>query len=275
VTGIVCTFLTHQNGRPLTSGVVADLRTVGGTESNDASARELVVFANRHPGACAYGKVVLLRQEGIFTYQATASGDAVPVFCGNSTAAALSFLGIASAVETRIHGRATIPYQISARAVGDKVTQRWIVPSVASEARNWRGMRVLLLPTLNDYAIVLGRLPLDVSAQMARDELLGSAEAGKLAVVCETPSGPVVEFYNGNGRHGAVPQTGAATISLAIRSNPCLGHYFPNGRLTYLTKKGRRKAQLPAVSDTKCGRLAVEMPPISVRLDPVEVELVA
>jgi len=194
---------------------------------------------------------------------------------GNSTAAALSFLGIASAVETRIHGRATIPYQISARAVGDKVTQRWIVPSVASEARNWRGMRVLLLPTLNDYAIVLGRLPLDVSAQMARDELLGSAEAGKLAVVCETPSGPVVEFYNGNGRHGAVPQTGAATISLAIRSNPCLGHYFPNGRLTYLTKKGRRKAQLPAVSDTKCGRLAVEMPPISVRLDPVEVELVA
>jgi len=272
--GRICTFLTHERGDPLTFGLIADRREAD-PDSRDAMLRDMAVGAAQNPGACAYGKIVLIEPQGICTFQATTGGDVVPAFCGNSTAAALSLLGDGCEKSARVYGTAPMPYDITASVTGEEVMQCWTVPPTSTEERVWRGLPVLLTSILNDYAIVIGRLPLDVSAGMAREELLGAGTAGKLAVVRESESGTIVEFYNTNGRHGAVPQTGAATISLAIRSKPWLGDHFSNGRVTYLTANGRRTTDLPVVSETRCGRLAIALPTISVRLDPMKVQLVA
>lgn len=273
MTGIVSTFLTHDGGRPLTFGVIADRRH----EHVDPGAmdlHDLALLAGRNADACAYGKVVVIGRHGISTFQATPDGGTAPVFCGNSTAAAIGCLR-GGRHRTMVHGVADSPYEVSARIDGGAIAQTWMVPAATPRERIWHGCRVLFLPALNDYALVFGDLPTGTSPEAARRALLGADPACKLAIV--TGSGPdaVVEFHNSNGRHGGAPQTGLATIALAARSVPWLETFFAGGFVTYPSLAGPRRARLPATSPAAGGRIAVEMPTVSVDLVPVAMERVA
>jgi hypothetical protein len=253
----------------LTAGVLADLQH----HNFDLQTADLPALAKAAvgiPGACAYGKIVVLAKDGIFTFQATTAGDTVPAFCGNSTAAAVSYLGGKAPIRATVHGTAS--YEVSARTRFGVVAQEWLVPAQAVAQRTWRGRQVLLLPTLNDYALVLGELPQGVCPEAVRRELLGAA--GKLAVI-GTGRNPIVEFYNSNGKHGGAPQTGLASIALAARALPWLNASFPDGQLTYLTEDGPRRAPLTAVSESACGRISITMPAVSVSLNPPAMKMVA
>ncbi len=267
-------FLTHEGGQPLTFGLIVDRRA----DSSAIAAQglgELADSANRHPDACAFGKIAVLTREGIFTFQALSEGETVPVFCGNSTAAAIKCLSDSSEIHAALHGMAGISYRARARIEGNTVTQTWTLPREAAEKLEWRGCRVLRLRTLNDYAIVLGRLPEGVDPNAARIELLGPCAAGKLAIVDLSVDGPIVEFHNSNGMHGAVPQTGLATIALAARSTGWLRDIFSNGRIRYRTRTGPRQMSMPGIAQDASGGLALSMRGIAVSLTPLITELAA
>lgn len=273
MTGIVSTFLTHDGGRPLTFGVIADRRHEH-VDPRTMDLRDMALLAGRNADACAYGKVVVIGRRGIFTFQATPDGGTAPVFCGNSTAAAIGCVG-GGAQRTKVHGVANSPYEVSARIDGGAIAQTWMVPAAAPEERVWRGCRVVFLPALNDYALVFGDLPAGVSPEAARRELLGADPACKLAIVGGSGPDAVVEFHNSNGRHGGAPQTGLATIALATRSVPWLEGFFATGVVTYPSQTGPRQARLPVTSPAAGGRIAVEMPTVSVDLVPLAMERVA
>lgn len=271
---IVRTFLTYSNGRPRTYGVLVDQRQ-GSVTFSKWDLRAFANAADRHPGACAFGKLVVLTDDGIVTFQSHPGRDPSRAFCGNSTAAGLSYLDPDRQIRTKVHGVGRRSYDIHARIEGDTVAQNWIVPPEPAQVRCWRGCRVLFLPTLNQYAIFLDPLPEGIGAGGVLRKLQASALATKLAVVAGTADAPIVEFHNSNGRHGAAPQTGVATLALASRSSPWLKARFPNGRFAYATADGPRVAVLPAVSDTACGRLSIEMPEVSVSFDPIAIEKAA
>lgn len=267
----VCKFLTRRKGKPLTFGIVIDQR--GGEDHSAAGLRGLALMANRHPGSCAYGKVVLLRDRAIHSFQALANGDLLPAFCGNSTAAAIACLGVEGAVRTRVVGNGS-ECEVEAQVVGDEVIQTWMVRAERPRERRWRGRRVLTLSTLNDYAIVEGALPVGTTATTARRELLGNA-MGKLAILAQGPGGqPTVEFYNSNGRHGAVPQTGAATIALACRYSPWLRAHFPDNRLTYISAGRSVSAALPFVIESG-PRISIALPATEISITALAMDMVA
>lgn len=236
--------------------------------------RDLALLAGRNAASCAYGKVVVIGRHGISTFQATPDGATAPVFCGNSTAAAIGYLG-GGKHRTMVYGVADGPYEVSARIYGATIAQIWLVPAASPEERSWRGCRVVFLPALNDYALVFGELPAGVSPEAARCELLGPDPACKLAIVSGSGPDAVVEFHNSNGRHGGAPQTGLATIALATRSVPWLKDLFADGFVTYPSQAGPRQAGLPATSPAAGGRIAVEMPTVAVELVPLAMERVA
>ncbi len=270
MTGPFFTFLTHDGGRPLTRGVVIDRRHEP-LDARPIDMRGAALMAAGAVDACAYGKVVVLDQQGISTFQATAEGATAPVFCGNSTAAAIVCLGAADSLRIKLHGVASAPYDVDARITGPLVSQTWMVPPAMAREREWNGLRAVFLPALNDYAIVFGELPDDMPPETARRELLGVDPACKLAVVSHHG---MVSFYNSNGRHGGAPQTGLATIALAKHSVPWLAEIFVEGFVSHRTAAGVLRARLPTT--VRVGdRIAVEMPSVSVDIAPVAMERVA
>ena len=273
MTGIISTFLTHDGGRPLTFGIIADWRRER-VDPRTMDLRDLALLASRNADACAYGKVVVLGRQGIFTFQATPDGGTAPVFCGNSTAAAISFLGGGKQRAT-VYGAENIPYEVAARIDGGAISQTWMVPATSPEERTWRDCRAVFLPALNDYALVFGDLPSGIDPEAARCELLGADPACKLAIVSGSGPDAIVEFHNSNGRHGGAPQTGLATIALATRSVPWLGSFFADGFVTYRSQARTRRAALPATSPAAAGRISVEMPTVAVDLMPLAMERVA
>jgi hypothetical protein len=274
LTATISSFLTHDGGRPLTCGIIADHRRED-VDPRTMDLRELALLAGRNADACAYGKVVVIGRHGVFTFQATPDGATAPVFCGNSTAAALGSLGAVGSIRTQVHGAAGQPYEVSARVDGGAIAQTWKVPAATPDERAWRGCRVLFLPALNDYALVFGDLPAGTSPEDARRELLGGDPACKLAIVGGGAGDATVTFYNSNGRHGGAPQTGLATIALATRSVPWLADFFPDGVVTYPAAGGPRQAALPATAPAGHGTIAVDMPTVAVDLAPLGMERVA
>ena len=269
--GHVRTFLTHSEGRPRTWGVLIDRRGARNRISR-WQLRALAELANNHPGACAYGKIVLVRTDGISTFQTRPGRDPSRTFCGNSAAAGLSCLATEGSISTRIHGTGRRSYDVNGRIVGAAIAQQWLVPSEGAQLRNWRGCRALFLTTLNHYAILLDPLPPAMGPADALRELGASALANKLAIVSDIEGIPFVEFHNANGRHGAAPQTGIATLALAARTSPWFGARFPDGRFLHATTDGPQTSNLPSVVEAACGRLAIDMPSVSVRLDHALVE---
>jgi hypothetical protein len=244
---IQASFTTFVGDRPHTCGVVLDRRDA----PHHPSQSELAAFraAAHRPDARAFGKIAVLRQDGIAVYQAGSADRIAPVFCGNATAAALRFTRENGSLSSTIIG-AGANHEARARVSAHGVAQTWLVPVPVVEQRAWREQRVLLLDTLNPYALIVGRLPEGVDADAARHELVGPGLATKLAVI----SPHSIEFYNANGRHGAAPQTGLATMALAARAVPWFAELLLG------------MPSLPPITQIKDGRLAIEMPAVTVEL---------
>jgi hypothetical protein len=259
-------FLTHQRGCPLTFGVVVDRRGEPRELLRDGLA-EQARAANRNPGACAFGKVAVLADDGIHTFQANTQGDILPVFCGNSTAAAILRLGKQSFDDT-VHGMADRPYRVEARIEDDRVGQRWHLADRPINERIWRGRQVVTLDHFNDYAIVVGDLPEGVTPDAARCELLGPGHASKLAIIEGDAASLSIEFHNANGRHGAVPQTGVASLALAAHAVPEIARRLSERAVPFMTAFGPSEAALPSVARLDGGCIALDMPQITVDLDP-------
>ena len=274
VNAVIHRFLTHDSDFPLTYGLIVDRRMECGAVAI-RGLNELANTANQHPDACAYGKIAVVAGDGIHTFQATSEGFAIPVFCGNSTAAAIKCLGGRGDIQTVLHGADGGRYRVAARIEGDTVLQTWTLAAGVAEERQWRGRSVLILRTFNDYAIVPDDLPDGMSAEAARIELLGPTDGGKLAIVKRSQPEPIVEFYNANGRHGAAPQTGLATIALGARSIDWLRDVFSSGQIAYETRAGLRRAAMPRITDSSCGGLSLGLRGITVNLTRLPMGLAA
>jgi hypothetical protein len=111
--------------------------------------------------------------------------------------------------------------------------------------------------------------------EAARRELLGPSDSGKLAVISPGPDGTIVRFYNSNGRHGAVPQTGIASIALAARSLGWLGECFADGHIRYFNADGIRSEPLPLVAEQRSGLMSITLAGIEVTLSPLDGRLAA
>jgi len=262
-------FLTHDGGFPLTSGFVVDQRADPAPAPLEA-VLDLAKLANRPANACAFGKIALISADGISTFQSLPDNRLTPSFCGNSTAAAVHCMAAAGEdVISRVHGASSISYSLTASIDKDIIRQSWLLPAPVVEEIEWHGRRVLLLRSLNDYAIVLGDIPAGMSPEMARTELLGLGGCTKLAVVTDGGNLPSVQFYNSNGQHGAVPQTGLASLALASRCTPRLADVLSDGFVSYLTTAGIQKAALPELDQSGSDNLTLTIGPISVGCEPV------
>jgi len=276
LTGIVYTFLTHENASPRTFGLVVDQRRDGDCAFvPDIPA--LAQMANAQSGACAYGKIAIVTSKGIHTYQVTEGGLAEAVFCGNSTAAALKARGVEQSEDLLLFGAAAGPYLLKAAIDGDNVTQSWTFPAPAVETGEWLGRRVLFVRAVNDYAILLGGLPEATDPEAVRRDIVGSDLACKLAVVSDpagAPTGePVVEFFNSNGQHGDAPLTGLAAFALAALSDAELNSLFPAGELRCATANGPRTVSLPGANAGKHAEVTLEFRSVNVNLEPIETEV--
>lgn len=249
-------FLTHSNGRGLTSGVILDRRDRDPVHSPDELCG-LVRLSNEQPAACAHGKIVVLLQNGVHTYQSMPDGRVLPAFCGNSTAAALRLMGSQTALA--VHGPASQQRLVDATLSRNTVLQSWISPAPAIETRRWRGRNVLIVRVFNDYAILSGKLPSDVDAATALHEIFGPFGCPKLVVLEPGPS-PLGAFYNTNGRHGGAPQTGLASLAVLARFNTWVKGLVANGTIA-IEREGRRETiLLPDVARHSSGGLRVRMP---------------
>ena len=257
-------FTTRHDDLPHTCGVVVDCRDRNG-ELSELELGSLALAAHR-PDAAAYGKVAIVRPDGISVYQADCARGVAPVFCGNATAAAMRFVNADGESRNAVLGAAGVDYEVSARINGRAVAQTWIVPQPIVEERVWRGRRALIVELLNRYAVLVGPLPEGISAETARLELLGPGLTSKLAVITGASGAPSVEFYNANGRHGAVPHTGLATVALGVRFVPWFADLIGDTRIEYRARGGPAWVDLPAVSTIRDDRLAISMPTVAVDL---------
>jgi hypothetical protein len=261
-------FLTFEAGSPRTSGLVVDRR---GREArlSDEDICKFCAAVDVRSGVSAFGKVALLTDNGIETFQVTAQGGLTPVFCGNSTAAVISHIGLDLPKPLSVRGPACEPYEVTARIADGAVLQTWAVLDSVPTELVWNGRRAVLLHCLNDYAIIEGPLPERYTPEQARRELLGPGAGGKLAVVHGSQSRPEVEFHNSNGRHGAAPQTGLASIALAARRSSWLADCFSGGMISFRAHGEQQHAALPAIVTLPSGQLQFDMSAIQVALSPV------
>jgi len=267
-------FVTHVGGFPLTTGIVADRR--GGMDIlPDAGLADLADLANADTQACAYGKIAAIADDGIQAFQVMPDGRLSPAFCGNSTAAAIACIDLSSDLITRVPGPGSNAYSISATMRDGAVGQTWFLPQPVVEEIDWQGRRVVLVRALNDYAIVMDRLPEGVCPDEARTQLLGQAGCGKLAIVESAAEAPLVRFFNSNGQHGAAPQTGLASIALAAMAVDWFGQAFLGRRISFMTKAGLRTVDLPGLRKAGHGTQEVEFAPIAVDLTPFAGEVAA
>ena len=240
-------FTTFVGERAHTCGVVVDCRD----DAREFVASDLARLATaaHRADARAFGKVAVLRHDGVAVYQTDAGNNIAPVFCGNATAAALRFLHQRGSYSTTVRND-DLRHNVRARITANEVAQSWLVPRPEIKELRWRGQRVILIDTLNPYALIVGRLPDDTTAEAARNELVGAGLASKLAVIGQAS----IEFYNANGRHGAAPQTGLATMALAARAVPWFAELLLG------------MPSLPPIAKNKDGRLAIAMPTVTVEL---------
>lgn len=256
MTRIQASFTTYIGERPHTCGVVVDRRQ-DARELSFSDVAKLAGVAHR-PDAIAFGKIALVHRDSIAVTQTNLAGATAPVFCGNATAAALSLLREDGTCRSTVSANGN-RYEVRARIAARRVTQSWLVPQPRVVERSWRERRVLLVDTLNPYALIIGTLPEGVDPEAARHELLGDGLAAKLAVI----SRHTIAFYNTNGRHGAAPQTGIASMALAARAVP------------WFAEQLLGMPSLPPITEMKDGRLAVALPSVTVELSALTLPVAA
>ena len=162
---IQASFTTYVGERPHTGGIVIDRRNADG----DLSALDFTAFARaaHRPDAIAFGKIAVVRRDGISVVQTNLLGATAQAFCGNATAAALSILCKDGTCRSTVSA-GDKSYEVRARVSAGNVAQTWLVPRARVVERRWRERRVLLIDVLNPYALIFGTLPDGIDSETAR-----------------------------------------------------------------------------------------------------------
>ncbi len=258
-------FQTLVDGRPRTCGVIVDLRE-DDRAINFNKLQSLATVAMHNQLASAGGKVAVIRSESISVMQTSVSEKVTPVWCGNATAAAAFYTGNLGESRFVVHGPSRKCYHADIRIKENKVEQNWVVTLDKVVECIWRDRRVVFASFLNEYAIVEGPLPNDITPEDARCELVGNCLHAKLAVVSLVGGYPIVEFFNSNGKHGAAPQTGLATIAVAMRSTRWLKSLFRDHLVSYRTTSGIYIENIPVTSAVTNRSICVKMPAVTVEI---------
>lgn len=258
----VLLFQTRVAGQARTCGVVAREELIHRPVTFQEIAN-LRHRAHHNLSASARGKVALLRADGLHTFQTDLDGKVASVWCGNATAAGAVVLG---APTLTVHGPDGRRCEVEVAVAGKSIGQRWILDEEDSlqEAR-WRGRPVVQMNALNRYAIV-GELPPEISPENARKELVGDALGAKLIVITTSPAGPVARFFNSNGEHGSLPQTGIASLAIAKARCTWLAALFSLDRVAYRAGTFLRIEALPRVQRCGSNRIQIALPPTEVDL---------
>jgi len=212
--------------RVLTTGLVA----VQGAQANSRTpygASEAVMLDGLLDGqreeAAAQGKVIFLVDSSSPCIRAACfqvhEGSAAAAFCGNATAAALAhyvdrFGPIPKPVQAVAEG-ATVTVESVVKRDGDfwSVEQTWhVAKDAVVEQSIVAGRPAARSEILNKYSVLLGPLGSEELAGLLGTMIDGPS--AKLAVITPAALAPKVDFFNCNGRHGAAPQTGLATLAL-------------------------------------------------------------
>src|SRR6185436_20430360 len=124
VTRIQASFTTYVAERPHTRGVVVDRRSAPELSPHEFAA---LAGAAHRPDAIAFGKIAIIEQDRVAVTQTNLAGASAQVFCGNATAAALSFL----CKDGTCHATVSADdksYEVRARVTARRVTQNWMLP---------------------------------------------------------------------------------------------------------------------------------------------------
>ena len=256
-------FQTYMGGTPRTCGVILKANKTNFSIHGDLHWAKR--WAHHNNRAAASGKIVLHGLNNhLRVFQSHHRGPVKPVWCGNATAAAALYSG---ASHFTVHGPNEKSYEIEAGTSGLTVAQYWIVDETDTKSIRWREMRVGLVDTLNKYAIIEGPLG-DIEPEEARRELVGEDPDAKLAVVSPGSDGVEVSFYNAGGLHGAAPQTGLASLTIAA-ARSWLGELIPDLRVVYYTQNKRICEKLPSIDSAGHKLLRIGMPAVQVELNSI------
>jgi hypothetical protein len=224
----------------------------------------LAPLAYHNPAATAAGKVAAIVGREVQVFQVQPGRRAACAWCGNAIAAAAQNLG-RNHITFSALGPGGARAEVEALVAGFQVHQAWTMPPARARDVSAWGMQAAMIAALNDYAIVLGPLPAPEEADLLRQRLAGKSVAAKLVVVTPAEAAPLVTFYNANGRHGAAPLTGLATLALATRDLPWLRAAIGDGHVIYETRAGLRLEPLPLIDEVAGGRVQFSLPPVSVQ----------
>lgn len=268
-------FRTYRDGRLRTVGVGFIPPTMASEVALWDASAAVPLYHMFHPysdevRAAAYGKVFFaIRTQGnrpkILVHQIReARGEMV--FCGNSVAAAALLFAERSNNKTLTFdvlgpsGELAIEATVILRSNDlSTVGQLWHVniPEVIETVVLERSAANCKL--LNDYLLLEGPIDIpDISETFSLTTKLDK----KVVIIEDAEPIPRVRFYNCNGLHGAAPQTGLATLSLALPQVDWLHRLF----------RGRQQLQTPSSIET-LPEVTYNSTIASVRLPEVNVHL--
>lgn len=235
-------FSTYRDSTLRTVGLGLSL-PAGHSLSSSWAANEAQVVARafgeqeeRRPAA--WGKVFFLGQlksavsSWTFTCYQVKANEAMPVFCGNSLAAACAILRAelhSSEIGLSAYcGNRSMKVSANSQIVDDSriyIEQKWsfdwVLESVDLELK---GAPAVACSAFNDYLVIRGPVNVEDALALLRCHFHSSPIVQKLAIIepaCHEAL-PVLKFYTCNGQHGAAPQTGLAVLALLALQKPWL-----------------------------------------------------
>jgi hypothetical protein len=291
--GLACTFSTVRDNvlRTVGTGYLAptEWESLEHWTAGEAQTLARMLDPNQNNlQATARGKVFFLgTHNGILTcccYQVK-KHDAQLVFCGNCTAAAMVMVSQILdqrefAIQYLCEGELiTIEAHVRSAggSAGGSAGNAWSVSqhynmhgAVVGQQAMFDGHDAVFCSVLNPYLIINGPTQTDIEELLAKLYETSRTVNEKVAVV-ETASRaaggiPKVTFYNCNGRHGAAPMTGVASLALMARQVGWLGESMAGGKIQ--TPSSIEK--LPTIVSSSWQNqthFAIEMPQTNVMLN--------
>lgn len=261
-------FVTLKDGKPRTTGLAVSCPLTSFLTLPTHQQAVYAQLALSRSDAAARGKLAFYDACELSVLQVSPHGDLTPAFCGNAAAAVVLAQGRPTGrmrLATPGSGQVSVDYHRD----GNSVTQDWLIPSMSVEDFTWRGRRVFRVKGMNVYNIVVGGLPVGVSAETCRVQLAAGHPNAKLAVLGDGPECCHVAFYNASGRHGAAPMTGLASLAVVASASPAFAAHLGELTVTYQTAAGEETFKLPEIGTAEDGRLRVAMPHVDAFLSPL------
>ncbi len=262
-------FFTEVDGDLRTEGVVLDRPDRSALDIEGLDLDMLGVAAASRRQASASGKLLLVGNDGVATWQMHPGRSPEVAFCGQATLAVAAAIGRRFAAFDLMGPRGRRARVVQQRE-GTFVNQRWHLEDFPVFQACWSDRIFAKAPALNDIVVMLG-LPNGVSAAEARREIFPIDRlTNKLVVVERQDHGPPrVVTETAAGQHGAIPASVVATLSALSRRSVWFHSVLKEGVIVHPSKSGDVQLVLPEVHETEHDGLSIELPGADVFLTPL------